>query len=76
MEKKRKIDSVGGKVTYEEGEDESLMYWANLSMKERLTEAGKWNKEVWQQILKDKYPQKIELTGGKQNKALTDEDDF
>ena len=76
MENKRKIKKVAKKITFEEGEEESLLYWSNLSIKERLTEATKWNKEVWQQILKDKYPQKIELTGGKQNKALTDEDDF
>jgi hypothetical protein len=76
MQRKRKIEKVAKKITFEEGEEETLLYWANLSIKERLTEAAKWNKQVWQHILKDKYPQKIELTGGKQNKALTDQDDF
>jgi hypothetical protein len=76
MEKKRRIEKAGGKVTFTEGEDESLLYWANLTVKERLIEAQQWNKRVWQYLLKDKYPQKIELTGGKQTKALTDEDDF
>ena len=52
------------------------MYWANLPVKERLTIASEWNKKVWQHILKDKYPEKIEKTGGKKNKLATDEDDF
>ncbi len=76
MEGKRNIEKAGGKITFADAEDESLLYWASLSVKERLEAAQKWNKEVWQQLLKDKYPRKIELTGGKQTKALTDEDDF
>ena len=76
MEKKRKIEKVVRKVSFAEEEEETLLYWANLTVKERLIESEKWNKKVWKHILKDKYPQKIELTGGKQNKTLTDEDDF
>ena len=76
MEKKRKIEKVVRKVSFAEEEEETLLYWANLTVKERLIESEKWNKKVWKHILKAKYPQKIELTGGKQNKTLTDEDDF
>ena len=76
MEKKRKIAMLARKVSFAEAEEKDIMYWADLSIKERLTEAAKWNKEVWKHLLKDKYPEKIELTGGKQNKTLTDEDDF
>lgn len=76
MGKKRKIAMMVKKVSFAETDDEDLMYWANLSVKERMTEAAEWNKKIWQHILKDKYPEKIEMTGGKQNKSLTDEDDF
>ena len=76
MEKKRKIEMVVKKVSFAEAEEEELMYWAKLSVKERLTAAAKWNKEVWKYLLNEDYPEKIELTGGKQSKALTDEDDF
>ena len=76
MEKKRKIEMTGKRVSFDESEEEDLMYWANLPVKERLAKATEWNKKVWQHILKDKYPEKIEKTGGKKNKFLTDEDDF
>lgn len=76
MEKKRKIEKIGKKVSFAADEDDDLMYWANLSVKERMMEAAKWNKKVWQHILKDKYPERIEKRGGKKNKSLTDEDDF
>ena len=76
MEKKRKIEKVGKKVSFAEDEDEDLMYWANLPVRERMIEAAEWNKNVWQHLLKEKYPERIEKTGGKKNKLLTDEDDF
>ncbi len=65
MEKKRKIEMTGKRVSFDESEEEDLMYWANLPVKERLAKATEWNKKVWQHILKDKYPEKIEKTGGK-----------
>ena len=74
MEKKRKIEKVGKKVSF--AEDEDLMYWANLPVRERMIEAAEWNKNVWQHLLKEKYPERIEKTGGKKNKLLTDKDDF
>ena len=67
---------VGKRVSFDESEEEDLMYWANLPIKERLVEAAEWNKKVWQHILKDKYPERIEKAGGKKNKLVTDEDDF
>lgn len=76
MEEERKIELVGGKVSFEEGEEESIEYWANLSVKERMSRAFEWNRKVWKHILKNNYPEKIELVGGKQIKSLTDEDDF
>ncbi|HZI52855.1 MAG TPA: hypothetical protein VFD56_04100 [Chitinophagaceae bacterium] len=76
MEKKRKIEKVVRKGSFAEDEDEELIYWANLSVKERMSEAAEWNRKVWQHILKDKYPERIEKTGGKKDKSLTDEDDF
>ena len=79
MKKKRKIAMVVKKVSFAEAaeeDEEALLYWANLPVKKRLTEAAKWNKRVWQHLLKDKYPKKIELIGGKQTKILTNEDDF
>jgi hypothetical protein len=76
MEKKRKIALVGKRVSFDESEEDDLMYWANLPVKERLEIAAEWNKKVWQHILKDKYTERIEKTGGKKNKSVTDEDDF
>ena len=76
MEKKRKIEIVATKVSFTEDEDEELIYWANLSVHERMSAAAEWNRKVWQHILKDKYPERIEKTGGKRDKSLTDEDDF
>jgi hypothetical protein len=76
MEKKRKIAMVVRKVSFAEAEDEDLMYWANLTVKERMNEAAEWNKKVWQHILGDKYSERIVKTGGKKIKSLTDEDDF
>jgi hypothetical protein len=76
MEKERKIGLVGKKVSFEEGEEEDIAYWANLPVKERMCQAFDWNRKVWKHILKTNYPEKIELVGGKQIKNLTDEDDF
>ena len=76
MGKKRKIEKVGKKISFAEEQDDDLMYWANLPLKERMNEAAEWNKIVWEHILKDKYPEQIEKTGGKKSKSKTDEDDF
>jgi hypothetical protein len=76
MERSGKIEKVLRKGSFAEDEDEALIYWANLSVKERMSEAAEWNRKVWQHILKDKYPERIEKTGGKRDKSLTDEDDF
>ena len=76
MEKKRNIEKTGKRVSFDEKDDEDLMYWANLPVKDRMAAAADWNKKVWQHILKDKYPERIEKTGGKKDKSLTDEDDF
>jgi hypothetical protein len=76
MEKERKIKLVGGKTSFAETEEADLEYWANLSVKERMSQAFEWNRKVWKHILKTDYPEKIELVGGKQIKSLTDEDDF
>jgi hypothetical protein len=65
MEKKRKIALVVKKVSFAEEEDDDLMYWANLPLKERMNEAAEWNKTVWEHILKGKYPEKIEKSGEK-----------
>ncbi|HEX5151519.1 MAG TPA: hypothetical protein VFW07_08715 [Parafilimonas sp.] len=74
MEKENKV--VEGKVSFEEAEDADVEYWANLPVKERLRQAFIWNRKVWKHILNDDYPEKINLSGGKQVKSLTDEDDF
>lgn len=76
MNQKRNIELVVGKVSFEEGEEESIEYWANLPVKERMRQAFDWNRKVWKHLLKNNYPEKIELVGGKQIKSLTDEDDF
>jgi hypothetical protein len=76
MERKRKIEKVVRKVSFAEAEDSDLFYWADKTIRERLTEVNNWNKKVWMQILKDNFSEKIIFTGGKQKKQLTDEDDF
>ena len=55
MKKKRKIAMVVKKVSFAEAEEEALLYWANLPVKKRLTEAAKWNKRVWQHSLHLKF---------------------
>ena len=47
MGKKRKIEKVGKKISFAEEQDDDLMYWANLPLKERMNEAAEWNKIVW-----------------------------
>ena len=74
MEKERKI--VEGKVSFAEAEDADIEYWANLPVEERLRQAFNWNRKVWKHILNENYPERIKLSGGKQIKSLTDEDDF
>ena len=76
MKQERKIKLVGGKTSFVETEEADIEYWANLPVKERLRQAFEWNRKVWKHILKNDYPEKIVLTGGKQIKSLTDEDDF
>ena len=76
MEKKRKIEFVGGKTSFIETEEADIEYWANMPVAERMRQALDWNRKVWKHILKTDYPEKIELVGGKQIKSLTDEDDF
>lgn len=63
------------KVSFEEAEDEDLLFWASKTIGERLKEAFDWNKKVWTHLL-GTYPDKIELTGGKKLKTETDKDDF
>jgi hypothetical protein len=76
MKRKREIELTAKKVVSGDDDPEDLMYWAHLPVRERLLEAAKWNYEVWKHLLRDKYPEKIERVGGKQNKKLADEDDF
>ena len=75
MNEERKIEKVVRKVTFKEAEEEDIIYWAQKSIKERVTAATEWNKKVWTH-LHGSYPEKIEKYGGKRIKDHTDEDDF
>ena len=74
MEKEGKIKE--GKVSFDEGEDADIEYWANLPVTERMRQAFDWNKQVWKHILKERYTEDIQLIGEKRIKSITDEDDF
>ena len=73
--RKGNMEYVGGKVSFEEGEEEDLLYWADKSIKERLIDLLDWNKKVWVKIA-GFYPDKIEKVGGKILKTKAEEDDF
>lgn len=76
MNKERKIELVGGKVSFEEETDEQLDYWLSLTPQQRMAEATEWNYKIWKFKLKDDFPVAVEKIGKKVLKALTDEDDF
>ncbi len=76
MKEKRKIELVAKKMSFAEEEDADIEYWANLPVIERMRQAFDWNKQVWKHILKNEYSEKIQRTGEKKIKTLTDEDDF
>ena len=73
--RKGNMEMVGGKVSFEQGEEEDLIYWAEKSIKERLLDLLEWNKQVWNKIAGG-YPNVIEKTGGKVLKSETDKDEF
>jgi hypothetical protein len=77
MENKRKIEMVGGKVSFaNDGEDEDdLLFWARKTIKERMEDAFEWKKRIWTHV-SGSYPLSIEKIGGKMAKKLIDEDDF
>ncbi len=69
MEPERKIELVVRKVSFEQGEEEDIAYWANLPVKERMRQAFEWNRKVWKHILKNHYPEKIEWLAESKSKA-------
>ena len=73
--KKRKIELVTKKVSFAESEEMDINYWADKSIKDRVSEASKWISDVW------KFHEQIHgkwqsIAEGKHLKSQTDEDDF
>jgi hypothetical protein len=60
--KKREMEIVGKKVTFEEAEEDEISFWANKTWKERLKEAERLRKIIWTHLL-GKFPEKMQKTG-------------
>ena len=71
MEKKRKIALVVNKVSFAEAEEADINYWADLSTKDRVSQATEWIKDVWEMHSKI-HGEQATLQEGKQLKKLTD----
>ena len=63
------------KVSFEEAEEEDISYWAEKSIKDRVSEATQWIEHVWQ-MHKKMHGERASLPDGKQVKNQVDEDDF
>jgi hypothetical protein len=75
MNKKRKIEYVGGKVSFAQAEENDLLFEASLSWQERLERMELLRRKIWAFHL-GAYPVKIAIEGGKRIKNQMDEDDF
>ncbi|MBP6431877.1 MAG: hypothetical protein KA319_08930 [Ferruginibacter sp.] len=75
MNSKNNIALIAKKKSFEEGEDEDLDYWMNVSTKDRVNAMFDWNRKVWQTVT-GKIPNKIEKSGGKISIINLDKDDF
>ena len=63
------------KVTFAEAEELDIDYWADKSIKERMSEASQWIAQVWETYRK-MHTEWNTLPDGKQLKSQTEEDDF
>ena len=75
MNKKRKIEIAGGKISFQESEEMDLNYWLSISWQQRLIEVEALRKSIWTKLT-GKYPKRIKKTGGKKLFKNQDEDDF
>jgi len=63
------------KLTFAEAQEADIMYWAEKSIKERVSEATAWIENVCAFGAK-MHGEFNSLPDGKHNKKLIDEDDF
>ncbi len=63
------------KVTFAEAEELDIAYWADKSIKERVSEATDWIKEVFT-IRQKIHGDLATIADGKHLKTQVDEDDF
>ncbi len=75
MEKKRKIEIVGRKVSFQQAEDDDLFYWADITWQERIAETECLRQLIWTYRL-GTYPTKFEKTGRVILKPELDNEDF
>jgi len=75
MEKKRKIEVVGRKLSLKEAEEEDLFYWADKTWQERIMEAERLRRLIWGYRL-GSFPTSFEVIGRKILKSQLDDDDF
>ena len=70
-----KFEKVGGKVSFDQGEDDDLLFDVSLTWQERLERMEIMRRKIWTFRL-GKYPEVIEKVGGKVEKINSDCDDF
>jgi len=75
MPKVRTIQIVGGKVSFEDAEENDFNYWLTMNWKERMQQLLELKKSIWIK-LNGSYPTEIEKVGGKVYIDQNDEDDF
>ncbi len=75
MEKNRKIEIVGRKVSFAQAEEDDLFFWADKTWQERIVEAERLRRLIWTHHL-GIFPVAFEKIGRKISKAQLDEDDF
>lgn len=60
--KKREMVIVGKKTTFQEAEDDEILFWASKSWKERVMEAERLRRMIWTHLL-GSFPDKMRKTG-------------
>jgi hypothetical protein len=75
MRKTLLMEKVISKHSKTVEDNEDLIYWASLSISERLSAVHDWNLKVWEHLNK-KTVLKIEKVGGIIKKNLKQQDDF
>jgi DNA topoisomerase IB len=74
MNKERKIAMVVRKVSLAQAEEDDIVYWANASIEERLTEMNRLRRMIYAKPGQP-FPDKMELVGRVIKKSEADKED-